>query len=92
MPDNDRKAELQRALARVTAVRRQIDETRKHLQKHASAKLDASNARVGVTADHMARDPNVLSQRFTKTQITENARLRAIALRAEGTRQTDGDD
>lgn len=87
LPDaDDHKAKLLRALARLTACRRQVQDTRGDLQKRASAHLDATQTAIGVANEHLQAEPNALTYRYHRTQVTAAARLRGIALRAEGTR------
>lgn len=78
------RQKLTRALARLVACRQQLQDHRRELQGHASAQLDASNHAVKAASESMRDDPNVLVHRYAKTRMVENARLRAIALRAEG--------
>lgn len=88
-PDHDR-TRLVRSLARLIAHGDQLREKRAALQKHASGMLDHARHCEKVASEHLAQHDNVLVHRYAKTRMTEAARLSAIALRAEGTRDRDG--
>lgn len=92
MADSDDRKKLVRAMARVTALRKQLDEHRRALKAHASERLDATAHAVGVASDAM-KDPehrHILTHRYLRTQLTEAARLRAIEGR--GAKDDQGED
>jgi hypothetical protein len=89
--DDEHKKKLTRALARLVACKKQLDEHRETLQRHASDRLDAVQTETNVAAKHMDHSPNVLTYRYSRRAMTEAARLRAIALRAEHSRAKDAD-
>lgn len=84
--DKTARTKLQRAMARMVAHRKQLQETREKLQQHASDRLDGVQASVEAAAEGMRVNPNILTHRYGSTKIREAARLRAVALRAEAAR------
>lgn len=81
--DADR-AKLTKALARLVASQRQIDDARKGVHRHASALLDHHRHAVRVASDHLAGSDNPLVARYHRARVTDAARAAAVALRAEG--------
>lgn len=76
----------------MVACQQQIQEQRQALQQHASDKLDAASHAAQTAGESLASAPNVLVHRYAKTRMVEGARLRAVALRAEGDRDDESSD
>lgn len=84
----DDKAKLTRALARLTALRKEAAKHRDQVQRHASARLDHARHCVAVASEHLQGHDNPLVYRYARTQMTEATRLAGAAVRSEGDRET----
>lgn len=80
------KPALIRAMARLVACRKQVQEHREGIQKHASRQLDHTNTAIRIASEHLRDHPNVLTYRYARARMTDGQRLRSFALRAEGER------
>ena len=92
MDEAGTKSKLIRAMARLVAHRKQLDEHRTALRRNATDRLDANTHAVGVANKAMQADPNVLTYRYLRTQLTEGARLRALEGRGEPEADDAGND
>jgi hypothetical protein len=76
--DDAAHKKLRRAMARLVACREDLGKHRDAIRRNARDRLDANVHAVGVASKAVAEDPDVLTYRYLRTQLTEGARLRAI--------------
>jgi hypothetical protein len=76
---NDDRKNLQKAMARLAAHRKQLHTARGQLKGRAAEQLDTMPHAIQTANDYVAKEKGgVLTYRYLKTRITEGARLRAI--------------
>jgi len=85
MADDPDRSRLVHQLAQLRAHRERIADARKAAQHRAREQLDSNLRAKSVANDYVrAGRGGVMTHRYLRTRLTEDARLRAIVLRDEG--------